>query len=434
MSTQVKWSLGILAAALAIAALMILLRPDPVEEERVQQAPLVEAIAFEAASGEIPVIASGTVGPREEVVIGAQVSGRLSYVNPSFREGGVVAAGATLFRIEAADFVNQVRIAQADVAAQNVSVLQAEEEVAIATDELRRFAQRDGAAGGLSSVIDTNDHAARILPPADMEESVTAPRAGSSEETKDIAGLATREPQLQSAKAARDRAAANLAVAELTLARTRVASPFRGLVREESAAVGTLVQPGQSLGSIVASDAFEVRLSLTQDEAALIPGLLRGSSGRIQADIFYDYSGLTYRWPAFVDRADAILDSATRNVEVFLQVPAPLTGGRLADQENVDTVAQAPPLLLGAFVRAEIAGTSLDSYAVIPAVALRPGNEIWVVRDGKMRILPVRVIQRTDDLAYVIAPRVELGGLLVTSSLTAPTDGMPVRVSGKQAQ
>ena len=47
-------------------------------------------------AGPIPVLASGTVQGREEVTVGVQVSGRLTYVNPAFREGGVVAQGATL--------------------------------------------------------------------------------------------------------------------------------------------------------------------------------------------------------------------------------------------------------------------------------------------------------------------------------------------------
>ena len=88
-----------------------------------------------------------------------------------------------------------------------------------------------------------------------------------------------------------ERAAANLEAAQLTLSRTRISAPFSSLVREESAAVGTLVQPGQMLGTLVATDAFEVRVALTEDEAALIPSLLRPGGGRIPASVFFDYGG-----------------------------------------------------------------------------------------------------------------------------------------------
>ncbi len=426
MSNQIKWALVILVGAVAIAVLMVSLRPEPQKETPQQQSPLVETIAFEAATGAIPVEVSGTVQPRDEVVIGAEVAGRLTYVNPAFREGQFVSAGAILFRIDPADYLNQVRIAQADVAAQDVAVLEAREEVAIARADLEQFADRERARATAAST-------ARILPPESL--SGAAGSAGErSTASPNRTGLATREPQLRSAEAARARASATLADAQTTLSRTRVTSPFAGLVRQESAAVGTLVQVGQSLGSVAATSAYEVRLFLTEDEAALIPGLLRGSGGTIAADVLYEYGGLMYRWPAVVDRADTSLDETTRNVEVFLRVPNPLRGGLLTNAQAGTSTNGAPPLLLGAFVMARIDGASVDSFAAIPSSALRPGNTIWVVRDGKLRILPVRVIQRTDTQAFVTTGSIGEGGALVTSNLGTPTDGMPVRMAGGAPQ
>ncbi|MEO0871282.1 MAG: HlyD family efflux transporter periplasmic adaptor subunit, partial [Pseudomonadota bacterium] len=308
-----------------------------------------------------------------------------------------------------------------------VAVLEAQEEVAIAREELERFAARAKAAetaGGSDT---------RILAPRgmdavreDLAEQVATQEAEAAER-----GLATREPQLQSAKASSDRAKANLSDAQTRLGRTRVKAPFGGLVREESAAVGQLVQPGEPLGSLVATNAYEVRVSLTADEAALVPGLLTPSRARVPASVTYTYGGKAYRWAAFVDRANAILDSATRNIEVYVRVPSPLTAGRLVgDREDA---GGAPPLLLGAFVNVEITGASLDSYAAVPTDAVRPGNEIWVIRDGKLAILPVRVIQRSDEIAYIATPSLSEGGQLVTSSLTAPIEGMTVRVAGAEA-
>jgi multidrug efflux pump subunit AcrA (membrane-fusion protein) len=262
-------------------------------------------------------------------------------------------------------------------------------------------------------------------------------------------GLASREPQLRSARAARERAAASLADAQLSLSRTRITPPFGGLVSAENASIGTFVQTGQSLGTIVGTNAYDVRLSMTQDEAALVPGLLQGKGKNIRADIFYDYGGQRYRWTAYIDRADASLDSTTRNVEVFVRVPNPLKGGRLVQgdgQESPKSPAaspapsnDAPPLLIGAFVEAQIAGAPQGRYAAIASSALRPGNEIWLVRDGKLQIVPVRVIRRGEKLAYIASDAFEGdalkgGGRLVTSSLTAPTNNMPVRLSGKAAK
>ena len=112
----------------------------------------------------------------------------------------------------------------------------------------------------------------------------------------------------------------------------------------------------------------------------------------------------------------------------------PIRGGTLAEPEAVATRNGAPPLLLGAFVDARIEGTTSDSYAEIPASALRPGNTIWVVRDGKLQILTVRVIQRSDQYAYVTHPTIGDGGSLVVSNLGTPSNGMEVRTSADGAQ
>lgn len=427
MSRQLIWSVGLLGGALLLGALLIGLRPAPEEVERTEESPLVETVPLTAASGPISVMGSGTVQARDEVTVSVEVAGRLTYVNPAFREGGVVAPGAVLLRVDQSDYRNDVRIAQADVAAQDVAVLQAEEEVAIAEAELAQFTAREQARGTGSGTVGILPPRQMSTPPADTTTEELANEEIAAQEEMPSPGLATREPQLRSAQAARERAAAGLADAQLLLGRTRVTSPFRGLVRSEDAAVGSLVQPGQALGSIVSTEAYEVRISLTPEEAALIPVLLQSSSARIPASVTSEYGGKTYRWPAFVDRANAILDPATRNIEVFVRVPSPLSSGRPTRE---DTTGSVPPLLLGAFVEVEITGASLESYAEVPALAVRPGNEIWVVRDGALVILPVRVIQRTDEIAYIATDSLADGGQVIVSNLNAPIEGMAVRVAG----
>ena len=429
MSRQARLALAILAGAAIVAALLILLKPTPDKAPRDQGAPLVQALALGQSNRPLVVNASGTVQPSEEVAVSAQVSGRLVYVNPRFREGSLVQSGATLFRIDPADYRNRVRSAQADVAAQQVGVLQAREEARIAKEELDQFANRQRANAPAPQTPDANDHDARILPPRELAGNTAIPAQGSANQQPGV--LATREPQLRSAKAARDRAAAQLADAKLALSRTGVRAPFSGLVRSESAALGKLVQPGDELGSIVSASAYEVRVSLTEREAALIPGLLKPGTARIPATVLLDYGGQTYRWNARVDRADSILDPQTRTIDVFLKVSNPLNGGV---NTNADGNGTAPPLLLGSFVRAEITGGTDEPFVQVPVESLRAGNTIWVARDGRLRILPVRVLQRTDRRANVVVPAMKPDDRIVTSPLRAPVDGMQIRSEKKTQQ
>lgn len=428
MSRQARLALSVLGGAILIAALMVLLRPSPEGAPRDERAPLVQTAPFALSAEPLTVLGSGTVQPSEEVTIAAQISGRLTYVNPQFREGSLVGSGTTLFRIDPSDYQNRVRSAQAEVAAQEVAVMQAREEARIAKDELDRFAGRRGGKDLAAQTIDGNDFAARFLPPREL-----ASAAGSqADDPRPPNRLATREPQLQSAKAARQRAFAQLADARLALGRTTVRAPFAGLVRSETAAVGKLVQPGQELGSIVSASSYEVRVSLTEREAALIPGLLQARSSRIPASIFLDYGGKRWRWSAHVDRADSILDPETRTIDVFLRVPNPLRGGVAATGDNAGA---APPLLLGSYVQAEIMGGSTEPHFQIPVEALRSDNMIWTVKDGRLRILPVDVLQRTDRVANVTMKESPgKGARVIVSPLRTPVDGMKVRTDQPSAK
>lgn len=427
MSKQAKWSILLLVGAIAIAAVMIALRPEPEEQEIEASVPLVQTAAYEVSTGAIEIYGSGTVQPREEVTLGAEVAGKLVYVNPAFQEGGRVGSGAVLFRIDPSDYNNRVRSAQADIAAQDVAVLQAQEEMAIAEAELQRFAQRQSSREALSRTIDDNDYAARILPPEGLRSSA------SSEASADEPNiLATREPQLRSARAARERAEAQLADARLALSRTVVRAPFAGIVRSENASVGTLVQPGQSLGTLVASGAYEVRISLTEAKAALVPALFSAAGTRVPARVMLDYGDTTWSWDAYVDRVDPILDPETRTIDVFLRVTNPMRGGTPVEAVDDDNAAASPPpLLLGSFVNAAITGGSDRAFARIPLSALRPDNQVWILRSGKLGIVPVEVLQRTDDLAYVSGSGLGEGGFVVTSSIRTPVEGMSLRTAGE---
>lgn len=420
----------ILLAAILIAALLIFLRSEPEEKPTGENIPLVQAEPLEIRSGNLMVQGAGTIRAREELTLSAEVAGKLVYVNPDLREGQSIPRGATLFRIDTADYRNAVQTAQADVASQNVAVMEAREEVALAKAELARFQQR-GASSSAYASVDSSDYAARILPP---DELVKNQRATGQQTAGGVTnGLATREPQLQSARAGLRRAQAQLSDAQTALKRTTVRAPFSGVVRSEDIALGSYVAPGQSLGSMVGTADFEAVIPLSESEAALIPALWRPGSNRIEASVYANYGGTRYRWQAFVDRANSVLNPQTRTIDVFLRIPNPLRGGVPAVVQKAGQksggASGAPPLFVGSFVDAEITGRALDQYAVLPLAALRPGNQIWLVRDGRLRIVKVDILQRTDKQALISTADLGAKPVVIFGVLKTATEGQQVRIA-----
>ena len=374
---------GILLGSVAVAFIMIQLRPEPPLREPPSRVPFVTTATAVPGEGAIPVYGAGTVRPRAEIDVSAQINGKVAWVSPSFQGGGRVQEAQTLFRIDDADYRNRVRQAQANVAAGQVALLQAEEDARIAREEYELFRKRqpDAASGSANP-------------------------------------LTLREPQLAAARAALARDSAALADAELALSRTEVPAPFTGIVRNESVDLGQFVAAGQGVGRLYASDAVEVVVPLSDAAAALIPDLwgLRAGDGyrRVRATVSAEYGEQNHEREGYVDRAEAALDEQTRTIDVVVRVRRPFSG-------------TGPPLLVGQFVEVRIEGVAPDRYFTVPRAALRTGNEVWALRgNNTITIVPVQVLQRSDEIVYVTG-NLEADQAVVVSGIQIATDGMVVR-------
>ncbi len=389
---------GIIIGAIVVARVMVLLRPDPPRRAPEPEAPIVSVESVVEGSGPIPVFGSGTVRPRSEIDVAAEVGGKIVAVSPNLQSGGHVSLGEVLVRIDPADYENQVQQAHADVATQHVALLQAEEEAKIARTEYEQFQARESRRGNGST------------PPSP---------------------LVLREPQLQAATAALARAEAQLRDAQLALSRTEVTSPFDGRVRNETADVGRFVAPGQSLGRIYASDAVEVVMPVSDGDAVLIPSLWSLQAGdddrSVAAIVTTRYGDRSFSWLGYVDRAETALDEQSRTIDIVVRVPDPFSDGRPADGDS--EVGTAPPLLVGQFAQVAIEGMEPEQYFVVPRRALRPGNEVWALgADGRVTIVAVDVLQEPDEKIYVIGDLAD-GQSVIVAGTTVATEGMEVRVT-----
>ncbi|MDE0442075.1 MAG: efflux RND transporter periplasmic adaptor subunit [Gammaproteobacteria bacterium] len=386
-------AIAVIAGAVGLAVVLVSLAPEPDTHEPPSQIPYVDTARIVAGTGPIPVRGAGTVRPSAKVDIAPQVGGRVVWVDRDFVSGRRVEAGQILFRVEEADYEFRVREAEAALAARQVALLEAREDAAIAQAEYERYAERqpENASG------DPNP-------------------------------LTLHIPQLKAAQAALAREEAALAQAKLALSRTRVSAPFDGVVHDESVDVGQLVTPGQSAGRLFSSDAVEVVVSLSDADAALIPGLweYEGDRQRVAAVVLAEYGDVAFSWRGYVDRADASLDAETRTIDVIVHVPEPFAPGSPA--ASVANPGTTPPLLVGKFVEVAIDGLVPADYFRVRRAALQADDEIWTVRDdGTVRVVPVRVLQRIDEDVYVTG-ELEDGLLAVTGGIRFATDGMAVRV------
>lgn len=362
-----KWIVipGILVVAFAIAAGLAQLKPEPPKNEDQELDPLVEVIVLEVSTESFRIDSQGTVKPRTQTVVSAEVLGSVVSISPKFVAGGVFKAGETLMRIDPTNYTVAVDKAEALVA--------------------QRQIEFDGAQKLRSQGY----------------------RA---------------ESELASAVAALASAQAELVSARRNLERTHIRLPYAGMVLSKDADLGQFVNPGTILGVTFATDLAEVRLPLTDQDLAFVdmPDAsavsATGSGSGPAVSLMAIQKGKITNWNAQIVRSEGVVDERSRVTYAVAQIEDPY-----------QLESDGTPLPIGTFVSARIDGAANVDVIRIPRTALRGADQVLVVDDeNTIQIRTVDILRADNQYAYVRGG-VTAGERITTTAIEAPTNGMSVR-------
>jgi RND family efflux transporter MFP subunit len=385
LALQILLPVLVLAASGAVAAKMIASMEKPAVTAPPPRVPLVRAIELRPATVTMEVRAQGTVEPLNSVAVSAQVAGRVKKVSDKLRAGEFFAAGEPLAWIDDADY--RLAMVQADAAVARAELRLAQER-AEAEVSKRAWEQLEGG------------------------------RAPDALATRALF-VAEAESALAAAKAAKERAA-------LDLQRTVVSLPFAGRVRSASADAGQYVAPGQPLAQAYGTDFVEARLPIPDDDAAFLD-LARGPDGDDTAHevtLAAEFAGRRHEWKGSLVRTEGEIDRKTRQLTLVARVAAPFDTRGEADRQ---------PLAVGMFVEATIRGRAFQDVIAAPRAAIRPDGTMLVLdAESRLRAMPVRVLRKDRDTAYVQGVAGQTVRVVV-SQVDAFVDGMPVQVLEPEA-
>ncbi len=379
--------LGVVGAVIGVVGFLGATQQEPERAEIVPRPAAVFVTEAESAEIQLVVRTQGEVKPFIEIDLVSQVSGRITYVNPDFVNGGFFEAGETLVQLEDADYRLAVTRASALVAQRRQQLIREEAEAELALEEWEALG--DGEASALT----------------------------------------LREPQMAEAQAQLAAAEASLAEARLNLSRTRISAPFDGRVRMKNADLGQFVGPGARLGQVFATDRVEISLPLTNVELATLNMPLAfqaternpGPAVELSASL----AGNLHTWEGRVVRTDSAIDPQTRTMSAIVEV---------ADPYGAAAQAAGAPLAVGLFVNANIEGREIDYAYALPRSALRGSSEVYVAeRDGTLSIRQVTVADSSSE-RVVVTSGVTAGDRVVVSPLRGAANGMLIRALGPDGE
>lgn len=380
---RLRWLLPILVLAAGGLGATLIVLTKPVVETTAPEIlpPLVRAATVEARPIQLRVHAQGTVAPRTETDLVAEVAGRVVWISPALVAGGFFEEGEPLLRLETDDYEVALERASAQLAR---------------TRSVAELAKR------------TVDRQRKLFDQGVLSDAALDDFGNKYE----VAAAALRD------------ARAGLRQAKLDLERTVIRSPYDGRVHSVDVDVGQYVTRGFEIATVYAVDYAEVRLPIPDEDLAHLGlgvdfALDEATNSGAAVTLTAALGGRTVSWPATLVRSEGELDARTRMVSVVARVDDPY--GRKTEIGHT-------PLPVGLFVAAEIEGKRLEDVIVLPRSALRGFDKVLVVdAENRLRFRDVQVLRR-DREEVVIGSGIEPGERVCLSPLDAVTDGMRVRV------
>ena len=376
------------------------------------------------------------------LTVPTQIGGRIAAKSDACRGGRFVKANTLLFEIDATDYqldvdrlLAQKRQSEADLKAIDVDeqgtqtlLALAEEDYKLQRKQLERFKTL------FSRKATTENELEQV-----QRQELTA-RNNRQSLRNQLKVLAQKRVTLA---AGCDLVDAQLRRAQADLERTKIVSPVDATVIDDIAEVGNYVKPGDPLVHLSDSSRMEVKLELRASELSWVwlagrPGLSAAETveqsaeqtlfeiPRMPCEIEFELQGAKAVWNGVLSRYEGTgIDPNTRTFpcRVLVEKPREVT---IRDSGNLPTGVSPPSLLSGMFVTVRIPINSPVPILSVPATAVRPGGQLWLNREGKLKIVNVNVARTENSTALILKAGTDLqpGERVVVSPMSAVREGM----------
>jgi len=362
---------------------LIATRPVLEPEKPSNNIPIVTVIEAKPETLRLNVHSQGIVKPRHELDLTAEVAGKITFLHPDFVAGGSFNKDELLVRLDSRNYEAAVVQARAQIA---------EAKRLLATEQ----AQAEQAR--------TEWHALGTGQPS---------------------ALVMREPQLAEARAKLTAAESALAQATNQRSRCELRAPFTGRFYSKAVALGQVIQTGEKLARLYATDVAEVRLPIALEQLAYLDIALNDVKQQpVEVTLTAKLAGTLQTWQARIVRTEGVIDESTGVLYLVAEVQQPRPARFLKPRRSDEA-----PLLNGLFVEADIQGKTLDNVFALPQQAINAAQQVLIVDNHQQLHSRHLEVLRTEANRVLIQNGLQTGERIITSGIDLPIEGMTVEVS-----
>ncbi len=408
---QVVLPLAVLAGAYALFQYLIATKPVVQTSPPRETAASVRAVTVTHSTYQPELILYGETVAGREVQLRALVAGEVVDASPDLRDGGLVARGDLLLRIDPFDYevaIDETRAqiaeteariteSEAQVRAEGAALARAREQLAIAEKDLERARQLVGRGAVSQQALDD-----RLLQVSQRRDAV---------EQREIS-LSVQQARVSQQRAALDRLNATRRSAERNLRDTRLSAPFDAYVSDPSAEVGKVLGTNDPVATLIDRSWVEVRFTLSDAQYGRLVRAGGDVAGRA-VKVHWRVGGEPFSYDAKIVRVGARIASSSGGVYVYARLANPL---------------EPTPLRPGAFVEVRVSDIAYEDVVRLPQTALYDSDHVYVIRDDRLERRSVTALGASDGNVLVRGDLRD-GERVAATRLARPGDGVKVTVS-----
>lgn len=406
----------ILLIAIGLAKLLVSMRKPPEKKEIILQPPSVKVMTAAPVKVTMRVEAYGTVKPGKLLKIAAEVQGRIDYIHPGFIEGGQIKKGEGIIKIDPRSYrlsqeAARIRVKQAgtDINKLKQDIENLEKDIALTTASLNLAKKEFKRVQALT----VNKFASKNNLDQAEQQYIQA-QIQSQNLNNQLLLTDTLMEQKQQALAM---AKIEYGQADLAMEKSIITAEFDGFVLSKNVEEGEFINPGQVMGSMYQSGDYDVDIRIPLEDLKWVGDILNGSEP-FKAVIRPDSKGgsLPVQWEGRVKHIKAKIDETTRTLPITLDILPPASSAS-------DWFSIKP----GLFVKCSIMGKTFEKIFVIPRSMLKRDHMLYIVDNGRLKIISVHIVRRHEDNVYIdqgLTP----DDRIIISPLPGAIEGMPLTI------
>jgi RND family efflux transporter MFP subunit len=410
LNISAKTLAPVLVLALGIVSFVGLKATKPEVPQRAAQVQVwpVKSVEADVSTFRPELVLYGQTVAGRRVELRSLVAGEVIETGTHMREGGVVAKGDVLLRIDPFQYEGKLVEAKAKLLEARAKAREIEANIESEQDALKRSKEQ--------LVISKRD-LARAVPLAEkgtVSKKVADDRRMIVSEREQSLDQRTNNLDIQQARAEQQRAVISqldwgVRMAERNLEDAVLEAPFDAYVTNVTAETGRIVGANDQVATLIDANWVDVRFTLSNKQYGRIVLNEKTLIGR-ELKVLWHVGDEPIVYKALIERVGAEIAAEKGGIEIYARISTP----------NTPT-----PIRPGAFVEVHMPDRAYERVILLPQSSLYGGKRVYVIEQGRMKAREVDLVGASGE-QILVRGEIASGEKVISTRLTAAQDGVRV--------